>query len=78
MADYANELRRYARKLGGLVGDTPSVMAAAADHIDTQEAEIERLMAALRKIAGIGEHADAWSDIDAAEVADLALQGEKK
>ena len=43
MTDHARELRRHSRKLGSPTGDTPSVMAEAAEHIDAQAAEIERL-----------------------------------
>lgn len=49
MTDHASELRRHSRKLGHPSGDTPSVMAAAAEHIDAQAAEIERLRAMLAK-----------------------------
>jgi hypothetical protein len=51
MTDHANELRRHVRKLGSPAGDTPSVMAAAAAHIDAQAAEIERMKTALEQIA---------------------------
>lgn len=45
MTDYANELRRHARKIGHPAGDVPAVMQAAADRLD----ELERLVdAAIR------------------------------
>lgn len=56
MTDHANELRRHARKLGSPAGDTPSVMAAAAAHIDAQAAEIERLQEALRTVERWANH----------------------
>ena len=45
MTDYANELRRHARKIGHPAGDVPAVMRAAADRLD----ELEHLIdAAIR------------------------------
>lgn len=45
MTDYANELRRHARKIGHPAGDVHAVMRAAADRLD----ELERLVdAAIR------------------------------
>jgi uncharacterized protein (DUF305 family) len=62
MTDHANELRRHVRKLGTPAGDTPSVMAAAAAHIDAQAAEIERMKTALEQIAKNGE--SEWIDMN--------------
>jgi hypothetical protein len=65
MTDHANELRRHARKIGSPAGDTPSVMAAAAAHIDAQAAEIERLRAALETVVAWGpfpETGHHWGD----------------
>lgn len=39
MTDHANELRRYARKIGHPAGDVPAVMLAAADEIERLRAE---------------------------------------
>lgn len=43
MTDHANELRRYARKIGYPAGDVPSVMLAAADEIERLRARIEAM-----------------------------------
>ena len=41
MTDHANELRRYARKIGYPAGDVPSVMLAAADEIERLQARVD-------------------------------------
>ena len=41
MIDHANELRRYARKIGHPAGDVPSVMLAAAGEIERLAARLE-------------------------------------
>lgn len=41
MTDHANELRRYARKIGHPAGDVPSVMLAAAEEIERLAARLE-------------------------------------
>ena len=41
MTDHANELRRYARKIGHPAGDVPSVMPAAADEIERLQAKVD-------------------------------------
>ena len=41
MTDHANELRRYARKIGHPAGDVPSVMLAAADEIERLQARVD-------------------------------------
>ena len=43
MTDHANELRRYARKIGYPAGDVPSVMLAAADEIERLHGVIEAM-----------------------------------
>ena len=42
MTDHANELRRYARKIGHPAGDVPSVMLAAADEIERLQAMVDQ------------------------------------
>ena len=45
MTDHANELRRYARKIGHPAGDVPAVMLAAADEIERLQSVIAGLRA---------------------------------
>ena len=45
MTDHANELRRYARKIGHPAGDVPAVMLAAADEIERLQGVIASLRA---------------------------------
>lgn len=45
MTDHADELRRYARKIGHPAGDVPAVMLAAADEIERLQSVINGLRA---------------------------------
>lgn len=51
MTDHANELRRYADKVGRPAGDTPAVMRAAAAHIEDLERELRAAEIRLHDVA---------------------------